>query len=136
MGRILFSMFLLSVLLCGCADGAPDKPEAPLCRVVTQVAIREETPFAGSQRLYRTQENINRILSGITLLGHKLEVGEMPPPWEPDSYRITLYFSDGNQKIYRYHPLRYLYIQNRGWTRLNEDRSEEFLALLQQLPTE
>ena len=136
MGRILFSIILLSMLLCGCADGAPAPQEAPLCRVVTQVEVREEIPFVGNQRLYRTQENINQILTGITKLGHKFQVGEMPPPWEHDSYRITLYFSDGNQKIYRYHPLRYLYIPHRGWTRLNEDRSADFLTLLQQLPAE
>ena len=76
------------------------------------------------------------ILSGITKLGHKFSTGEMPPPWEPESYRITLYFSDGNQKIYRYHPLRYLYIQQQGWKRINDDRSADFLALLKQLPEE
>lgn len=122
--------------LCGCADAAPAQQEAPLCRVVTQVEVLEETPFPVSQRLYRSQENINRILSGITKLGHKFNTGEMPPPWEPESYRITLYFSDGNQKIYRYHPLRYLYIQQQGWKRINEDRSADFLALLKQLPEE
>lgn len=122
--------------LCGCADAAPAQQEAPLCRVVTQVEVLQETPFPVSQRLYRSQENINRILSGITKLGHKFNTGEMPPPWEPESYRITLYFSDGNQKIYRYHPLRYLYIQQQGWKRINEDRSADFLALLKQLPEE
>ena len=136
MGRSMFSIILLAALLCGCADTAPAPLEPPLCRVVTQVEIREEMPFAGSQRLYRSQENINRILTGITKLGHKFQAGEMPPPWERESYRITLYFSDGNQKIYRYHPLRYLYIQRRGWTRINEDRSADFLSMLQQLPEE
>lgn len=136
MGRKLFFVILLSGLLWGCASRSPEAPQPPLCRVVTQVEIREETPFPGAQRLYRTEENINRILSGITKLGHKFQAGEMPPPWEPESYRITLYFSDGNQKIYRYHPLRYLYIQQQGWKRINEDRSRDFLALLKQLPAE
>lgn len=136
MGKKLFFIMLSAMLLCGCAAEASEAPEPPLCRVVTQVEVREETPFAGVQRLYKTQENINRILGGITKLGHKFEAGEMPPPWEREEYRITLYFSDGNQKIYRYHPLRYLFIQNRGWKRVNEDRSREFLALLQQLPAE
>lgn len=135
MRRIFLALLTVSVLW-GCAAEAPDATEPPLCRVVTQVEIREETPFPVSQRLYRSQENINRILSGITRLGRKFHTGEMPPPWEPESYRITLYFSDGNQKIYRYHPLRYLYIQQQGWKRINEDRSADFLALLKQLPEE
>lgn len=134
--RKLFLSFFMILALCGCADAALAQQEAPLCRVVTQVEIRKETPFPVNQRLYRSQENINRILSGITRLGRKFHTGEMPPPWEPESYRITLYFSDGNQKIYRYHPLRYLYIQQQGWKRINEDRSADFLALLEQLPEE
>ena len=135
MRKLFLSLFMI-LALCGCADAALAQQEAPLCRVVTQVEVREETPFPVCQRLYRSQENINRILSGITKLGHKFNTGEMPPPWEPESYRITLYFSDGNQKIYRYHPLRYLYIQQQGWKRINEDRSADFLALLKQLPEE
>jgi len=136
MGKKLLSIVLLAALLCGCAAEAPEASQPPLCRVVTQVAVQKETPFPAGQRLYRSQANINQILNGITKLGHKLQAGEMPPPWEPETYRITLYFSDGNQKIYRYHPLRYLYIQHRGWRRLNEDRSKDFLALLKQLPEE
>ena len=134
--RKLFLSFFMILALCGCADAAPAPRDSPLCRVVTLVAVQEEAPFAGSQRLYRSQQNINRILTGITRLGHKFQAGEMPPPWEQESYRITLYFSDGNQKIYRYHPLRYLYIQHRGWARISEDRSTDFLAMLRQLPEE
>ena len=136
MGRKLFSIFLLMIPLWGCAARAPEAQESPLCRVVTQVEVREETPFLGRQRLYRSQENMNRILTGIVKLGHKFPTGEMPPPWEQDSYRITLYFSDGNQKIYRYHAPRYLFIEGKGWQRVNEDLGDDFLKLMQSLPEE
>lgn len=134
MSRFLF--LLCSVIfLAGCGTEPSASREQPLCRVVTQVEILEENPSGAVQRLYRTQSNMNRILSGISLLGHKFPAAP-PPQAEPDAYRIILYFSDGNQKIYRYHALRYLYIEGKGWKRVNEELSEDFLALMQNLPEE
>lgn len=135
MGRKMI-ILILTGLLAGCGHAPPEPSEAPLCRVVTQIVLQQENPSTGRQQLYRTQENMNRILSGISLLGHKFATGEVPPPEEPDDYSIILYFSDGNQKIYRYHALRYLYIQDQGWKRVNEELGEEFLQLLRSMPEE
>ena len=135
MRKILFLVVLFSISLSACASGTPEAAQEPLCRVVTQIVIEEEMPSGSPQRLYRTQENMNRILLGISELGHKFP-SKAPADRKPEDYRITLYFSDGNEKIYRCYPQPYLYIEGQGWARVDQDLNQSFHQLLEQLPPE
>lgn len=93
---VLLSVFIIAST--GCSAGSIP-PQKPLCRVVTEITVRENSGTGSRLCRYSDPKAMTKLLNYIRHLD----------PWDPadtgtaegDSYfTITVYLSDGTEKIY------------------------------------
>lgn len=125
-------MILTLVLCTGCRSAG--KPEAPLCRVVTQVRITRESGGENRSVVYTDQESMGAVLSYLRRLRPYYMADPRVPEPRVCRYQITLDYSDGTQHVY--HQLDSSFFQDSSgiWKQIDEKLGKDLTLLFEELP--
>ena len=115
-------IFLLPLLLCGCAWRKMS--QGPMCRVVTQVRVAATANGQTTERVYTEYEEMESVLCYLRLLqkGKKADID--PDSFRSDSYEITVYYSDGQHTVYRQLHKDFLQIDGGAWQKVSPGKME------------
>lgn len=124
-----FFVICLALLLAGCTYGAPAGQQHG-SRVVERVEV--EVYGQGKRMTYRytEPEKMGAVLQYIRQLKPSVAVPISPDTFRTDAYRITLFLSDGSQRVY--HQLYDMYLQEEGglWRGIDPSRGSALRQLL------
>ena len=130
---ILF--FLLPVLLSGSVSPGLHRIDGPLHTVTTVhvVCSRENRTMT---RLYHAPRKMEKVLNYLRLLEDQGTADTDPERLAGDRFEITLYYSDGQQGIYRQRGDRYLSKNAHPWKKVDPDQARLLYPMLQAMPSD
>ncbi len=113
---------LLPLLLWGCSRSKI--PAEPMCRVVTQVGVAATIDGEVYAYTHTDSKEMESVLCYLRLLqkGKKADID--PDSFRSDSYRITIYYSDGQSTTYRQLHTDFLQIDDGPWQTIDGAKME------------
>lgn len=133
--RVSFFFLLLPFLLSGAA-GPRIYQKKPLPHIVTQILVVSHHGDHDMTRQYTQPHKIQPVLQYLRLLKREGTADLDPELLTGDRYDITLYYSDGQQKIYRQRSNRYLSKNCQQWEKINQEQAERLYPILQAMPSD
>lgn len=124
---------LLILLLAGCCRILPVRKAVPY-RVITQIWVVYENGELSDQRQVFQEAQMRPILDCLRHLDPYGRPQEDPEEVAGNDFRITLYYSDGTQRVYHQHSDRYLRIDDGPWRCVDQAKAMELKLLLWMLP--
>ena len=132
-----FSMFLLLLpfVFAGSAGRhLREKPALPL--LVTQIRVAGHDGSNTLSRQYTQPAKIGHVLRYLRWLDHGGIADTDPEQLTGSSFDITIYYSDGQTRIYRQRADRYLSKNCRPWEKIDPEQAHILLPLLRALPSD
>ena len=113
---------LLPLLLWGCSRSKT--PAGPMCRVVNQAQVIATVDGQTYEFHHTDAKKMESVLCYLRLLqkGKKADID--PDSFRSDSYRITIYYSDGQSTTYRQLHTDFLQIDDGPWQRIEGAKME------------
>lgn len=133
--RISLVFLLLPFLFSGAA-GPRLRRRPSLPHTVTKIQV---VCYRGGERLTRhyTQPNkIQPVLHYMRLLKREGAADTDPEQLIGDRFDITLYYSDGQNRIYRQRSNRYLSKNSQPWEKINTKQAQFLYPILQAMPSD
>ena len=115
-------IFLLPLLLCGCAKS--EIPKGPMCRVVTQVEVTATIDGEVNENIFTASKEMESVMCYLRLLqkGKKADID--PDSFRSDYYEITVSYSDGQRTVYRQLHKDFLQIDDGPWRTIDGAKIE------------
>ena len=129
---ILTAFFAALLLLCGCSRLDPVSPSLPVCRVVTGIDISYENGPIRVRRSYTASEKMQQVLNYLRIIDPYGPPEEDPETATGSSFRITLSYSDGCEKVYLQKADRFMKTDGGEWKRIDPKRARELSRILGQ----
>ena len=133
-------IFMLLTLLAGCAGGCSHRPSpAPSgsgFRVVTGVTVTYQNGPIHAQRLYTNEGKMQQILNYLRLIDPYGAPEENPETAAGSDFRITISYSDGNQKTYRQKSDRFMLEEGGQWKKIDPSKAAELGRILGQMDSD
>lgn len=130
-------IFLLCAL-CFCLLFLPGcmKKNTALCRVVTQVDIVGQEKDVQIHRHYTDTEKMQWVLIYLRTLNPGIKPQTPPEEALAETYKISLKFSDGSEKIFRQADHRYYSAEFHPWQSIEPGKASGLYALMRALPSD
>lgn len=132
--RGLSFLFAAIFLLSGCSRLEASAPS--VCRVVTGISVDFENRGLRASRYYTAAEKMQQVLNYLRIIDPYGHPEEDPETAEGSSFRITLSYSDGHQKVYLQKSDRFMKTDNGSWKKIDPDRALELGRILGQLESD
>lgn len=87
-------------------------------------------------RQYSQPHKIQPVLQYMRLLKREGHADTDPEMLIGDRFDITLYYSDGQRKIYRQRSNRYLSRNCAPWEKIDQDQAQRLYPMLQAMPSD
>jgi len=129
-GILLAAVFLLG----GCSRLETLSPS--VCRVVTGISVDFEHRGLRANRNYTAAEKMQQVLNYLRIIDPYGNPEEDPETAEGSSFRITLSYSDGHQKVYLQKSDRFMKTDNGNWKKIDPDRALELGRILGRLESD
>jgi hypothetical protein len=114
----------------------PPSGEQEEFRVVIGVTLRYDNGPLHAQRVYTSENKMQRVLDYLRLIDPYGRPAVDPEFVAGSQFHIELAFSDGSRKIYRQKADRYMQIDGGDWQTINPARAEELSLLLGQMESD
>lgn len=125
------SILMLSVSLWGCGKKQPNPPK--LVSGIYITGTHQDAPVSCFYAEPRKMETILYYLRSLEDLGKpKLD----PERIMGDYFKITVFYSDGSQKVYRQQADRFLSRNDRPWQKVDARRASMLYPLMKAMPTD
>lgn len=125
-------LLILALALCtGCRSAGG--PDAPLCRVVTQVRITRESGGESRSVTYTDQESMGAVLSYLRRLKPYYMADSRVPEVRECRYQITLDYSDGTQHVYQQLDSSFFQDSSGIWKQIDEKLGKDLTLLFDEL---
>lgn len=111
--RLIFALFVFSVLSLSACCAQPAPEDKPLVRVVTRISISAD----GVTRSYSSTESLEAILAYLRQLSPMTNADQSPS--QGSMYRISLVYSDGSRQDFRQRD-RYFLDTDGKWKNITE----------------
>ena len=128
--------FLLLPFLFSGSAGPRMRKKAMIPHTVTQIQIicrRDEQILT---RCYTQPHKIQPVLHYMRMLKQEGAADTDPERLTGDRFDITLYYSDGQQRIYRQRSNRYISKNNQPWKKINWAHAQLLYPILQTMPSD
>ena len=137
--RKLQYAFILLLFICFLLAGTTaahlrKKPSEPV--LVTQIRITGHTGTEALDRLYIQPEKTGTILNYLRWLTRKGSADPDPEALDNSYFDITLYYSDGETRVYRQRGTQYLSKNHRAWEKLDPEQGQYLLPILRAIPSD
>ena len=126
--RVIWILFAAAFLLGGCSRLETLPPS--VCRVVTGVSVDFENRGLRARRNYTAAEKMQQVLNYLRIIDPYGNPEEDPEAAGGSSFRITLTYSDGHQKVYLQKSDRFMKTDDGVWKKIDPDRAVELGRIL------
>ena len=133
---LIFVICIFPALVLGGCMQRPPSGEQEEFRVVIGVTLRYENGPLNAQRVYTSENKMQRVLDYLRLIDPYGTPQEDPEAAPGSNYRITLYFSDGSQTDYFQKSDRYMLRAGDSWKKIDPARAEELGRIMGQLESD
>lgn len=131
---VWYGVIICLLILAGCSGNVGAQSTGP--RVVTSIEVTGTTGQQHLQILYTNQAKMGVILNYLHLLRQRGQAYTDPEQIAGDSFKITLFLSDGTQQIYRQHADRFLSKDNAPWHYVRQEHAEYLRRILEAMPSD
>ena len=125
---------LLAISLLGMCSGCRRK--RPGVRVVDQIAVQWENDGVPICHIYEDPEIMHLILNKVRTLGQLFSSDTDPEALKVPTVSLTLFYSDGAQRLYQIKPDRYVRVGQAPWQQASPKQVTSLRLLLLSLPTD
>ena len=132
--RVFLILFTAFFLLSGCSRLEASAPS--VCRVVTGITVDFENRGLRANRNYTAAKKMQQVLNYLRIIDPYGSPEEDPENVEGSSFRITLSYSDGHQKVYLQKSDRFMKTDNGNWKKIDPDRALELGRILGRLESD
>ena len=126
--RKIALLILFSFLLCGCSSINKETPGHP--NLVTHITADYQKGALVLHREYSNSEKVRSVLNYLRLLNTYGPPEEQPEGSKVSRIRITIHFSDGEDKLYEQWADQYLRINDGPWALIDPQQGQELYLLL------
>lgn len=134
MWKRIVAICMIMTLCSGCGRRRnPAEESWPVVSMITVAAIPEDYQ---PHRVYTDQSKMRQILNSLRTLGQKTTPENDPEELPLQGHTITLFYTDGTQKIYRTKGSRYIRILPGPWQQADSKQVSQLDALLRSLPAD
>jgi len=130
----LFLIMLIFLLAGSTAEHLRKKPAIPL--LVTHIRVTGHDGTESLSRFYSQPEKTGTLLNYLRWLSRKGSAGTAIEQLDSTSFDITLYYSDGQTRLYRQRGTRYFSRHNQPWERIDPEKAQYLLPILQAMPSD
>ena len=126
--------FLLCMIALLCTGCRPKDTADGSFPVVSEITVTCEQGGTLTRQVYTTQWKMRQILNSLRVLGQQSTPSIDPETLTERIYCITLYHTDGSQRIYQTRPDRFIRTERGPWKQADPKKVSELHLLLQHLP--
>lgn len=128
-------LFILPMLLSGTVSAAL-QGNISQPHTVTQVRVVCQHKGNTMTRCYTRPYKMETVLNYLRLLKHNGQADTDPERLMGDCFEITLYYSNGQQGIYRQRANRYLSKNAHAWGKIVPEQAQLLYPMLQSMPSD
>lgn len=133
--KFTFFLFILPMLLSGSVSASLQRNISPP-QMVTQVRIVCQHKKSTMTRCYTQPHKMEPVLNYLRLLKYKGQADTDPERLTGDRFEITLYYSNGQSRIYRQRSNRYLSKNAHAWEKIDPEQARLLYPMLQSMPSD